>query len=554
MPDRDRLHALLQRIDGRSYPAYRDLKGSWRIGQLFLHVDHVQGDPFAAPSRVRLEIPVGVPDRVLDDPARRLAAEDWLLRRFGRGLRGTKRGSGKSGLIDVYRPGPEITERSATRLFDDGAVEVRFSVGLPASGRRVLGRQAWALLTEDLVAAADALRLDESFETHIASVARQRALRDALEAAGLVAFVEDGSVLPRASGVDPRPMEGAVAFRSPPSLSVRLETAEGVATGLGVRRGVTLITGGGFHGKSTLLQALERGHLDHVPGDGREGVVSLAASMKVRAEDGRAVWNVDISPFLSELPGGCATDDFSTEDASGSTSQAAAIVEAVEGGARVLFIDEDTSATNLLVRDERMRALIPREHEPITPYVERVRQLVDEWDVSTVMVVGGVGDYLAVADTVIAMESWTARDRTERAKSLGLPLAEPPGPLGDPTPRVGTTAGLRGDKVRARDRRAVQLDREEVDLTGIAGVLDGAHARSIGRALVWLADEGLVNGTRDVRAVLDAYDAILKDEGVDALSPFREPPGDLIRPRRLEVLAAWSRLRSALRRGSAPRR
>jgi predicted ABC-class ATPase len=544
VPDRDRLHALLKRIDGRSYPAYRDLKGRWRLGDTLVFVDHVQGDPFAAPSRVRVRVPVALPDTCFTNADERLAAEDWLLRAFARGLRGERRGSGKSGLLEVYRPGPEVVERSACRLAD-GWCEVRFAVGLPARGRRVLGREAWELLSEDVVAAAGSLVPDDGFHAQVASVARQRALRRALGAAGLVAFVEDGSVLPRASGVDSRPLPGAVPFRAPPSLSVTLETPRGTASGLGVPRGVTVITGGGFHGKSTLLVAMEQGHLDRVPGDGREGVVCLPSAVKVRAEDGRAVWNVDISPFLRELPGGRRTEDFSTADASGSTSQAAAIVEAVASGSEVLFVDEDTSATNLLVRDARMRALIPRDAEPITPFVERVRQLVSAWDVSTVMVVGGVGDYLAVADTVIAMTDWEASDVTERAHALAGAPPEAPGPLAPVTPRVPSPRGLDAGKIRARDRRAVRLDREELDLTGVAGVLDGAHARTLGRALAFIGEERLADGRRDLSRVLDALDAILDDEGVEALSAFREPPGDLVRPRRHEVSAAWSRLRSA---------
>lgn len=543
MPDRERLVSLLQRIDGRPYPAWRDLAGTWRLGDAVLYVDHVQGDPFAAPSRVRLRVPTSVPDDVIADPDQRLGAEDWLLRRFGRNLRGERRGSGRSGALEIYRPGPEVVERSAVRLHPGGDVEVRFSIGLPARGRRVLGREGEALLLGDLPQAAAALEVGEGFEAHVASVARQRALRRALNEARLVAFIEDGSVLPRESGVDRRPLPDAVPFASPDTQRVTLSTPWGDAVGMGVPEGVTLITGGGFHGKSTVLQALEHGHLDHVPGDGREGVVARPTTVKVRAEDGRAVSGVDISMFLGDLPGGRRTDAFHTTDASGSTSQAAAIVEAVESGGTTLLIDEDTSATNLMVRDERMRALIPDDREPITPLVARVGQLFEAWGVSTVLVVGGVGDFLAVADTVIAMHDYVPSEVTERARALAGPKPEAPGPVSVVAPRVVSPDGLEARKVRARTARAVDLDKTELDLTGVAAVLDACAARTLGVTLSWLAEEGLVDGSRDLVRVLDALEGLLDREGVEVLSPYRAPPGFLIRPRRHEVAAALSRWR-----------
>ena len=331
MSDARRLSAVLDRIDGRPYPAYRDLEGSWDLGDVELIVDRVQGDPFAAPSRVRVRTPTRVGPDLLADADKRLAAEDFLLRRFGEALPRGRRGSGRSGVLEVYDPGPEILERSALRLRRDGKAEVRFAAGLPARGRRILGRQARAMLLEDVLdAAATLLELDiEALSAHADSVARQRALRRALSEAGLVAFVADGSVLPRRSGVDPRPLPDAIEFRSPDSLRTTLSTPQGAVTGMGIPVGVTVIVGGGFHGKSTLLRAIQEGHLDHVPGDGREAVVARVDTVKVRAEDGRRVCAVDVSGFLGSLPGGQSTSPFTTDDASGSTSQAAAIVEAI---------------------------------------------------------------------------------------------------------------------------------------------------------------------------------------------------------------------------------
>ncbi len=544
------LATALRRLDGRPYPAYRDLGGAWALGGgVTLWVEHVQGDPFAAPSRVRLRVPdVLASDEVADRDARE-AAEDWLLRRavaaVDAGL-GARRGSGRSGVIGLYRPGPEVVERSAVRAAADGSVVVRLSAGLPAAGRRILGREAHALLLGDLVdlAAAVAPGADRAqLHAHQAAVRQQRALRRALGPAGLVAFVADGSVLPRASGVSQRPLEGAVPTRAPDTLGVTLPGRDGPVRGLGVRAGITVITGGGFHGKSTLLSAIARGHLDHVPGDGREGVVALPTAAWVRAEEGRAVTGADISAFLGNLPDGRDTRAFSTADASGSTSQAAALVEAVEAGARLLLIDEDASATNLLAADARMRAVVPADREPITPLVVRARQLVEGWGVSVVLVVGGLAAWLDVADTVIGLDRWRLADLTAAALAVRQPVPSPPGPLPAVRARRPSPAGLDAGRVRARDRRAVDLDRQELDLTAVAGVLDGHHARALGLAVRFLGAAGLVDGARTLATALDALEAILDDEGVEALSPFDAPEGDLVRPRRVDVAAALSRWR-----------
>ena len=545
MPDYAALERSLRRIDGTSYRAYRDIEGTWTRGDRTLFVDHVQGDPYAAPSRLRVRLPIRLPQ--LEDRDARDATEDWLLRSFANNLRGGVRtGSGRSGELGVLRVGPEIRERSACRVLRDGQVELRFTAGLPARGRRVLGRQAWQLLDHAVHEALDHIRPDESLASHIASVRRQRALRRALGKAGLAAFIGNGAILPRASGVDQRPLRGAVPFRSPQSLEVCLQTPEGPVRGLGIPRGVTLIVGGGFHGKSTVLQALQRGHLDHVPGDGRELVVTDPTTAKVRAEDGRSVCEVDISPLLRDLPGNRTTSSFSTADASGSTSQAAAIIEAVEAGARVLLLDEDTSATNLLVRDERMRALIPRESEPIVPFVERVRQLHEVWGVSTILVVGGVGDYLSVADTVLSMEDWEAHDATTRAQAIAGPRPEPPDALAPIAPRTFLRRGLEPGKIRARSRGQLSYGDTDIALGAVEQLLCTPETRTVGEALRFLHDE-LIDERRDLRQLLAALDAILDDEGIEALAPRRYPPGDLVRPRMLEVAAALSRVRGLRR-------
>nr|BFF22223.1 hypothetical protein GCM10025732_01880 [Glycomyces mayteni] len=238
-------------------------------------------------------------------------------------------------------------------------------------------------------------------------------------------------------------------FRSPDSLAVEVELPHaGRVRGMGIAPGVTLIVGGGFHGKSTLLRALESGVWDHVPGDGRDFVVADRGAVKVRAEDGRAVTGVDVHAFVDHLPSGDDTRHFSTENASGSTSQAAAIVESLEAGARVLLIDEDTAATNLMIRDARMQELVAKDREPLTPLVDVVRSMADEHGVAVVLVMGGSGDYMDVADRVVLMDAYVPEDVTERAKALAA----------KPTGRRVEAEGFRTPRPRVIDPRSVSSE------------------------------------------------------------------------------------------------
>ncbi len=555
------LEGVLRRIDGRPYPAYRDLKGRWMLPEnVEIVVDHVQGDPYAAPSRLRARVPTGlntaslVPGTMDDDPHglsdAQVAAEDWLLRQFLRAMRSQPGGSGRSGEVHVLRPGPEVVARSALRLRADGVAEVRLSAGLPAAGRRVLARQAFLLLTEAIVDALGALRsadLLPAVHAHVRSVRTQRQLRRALVSFGLVAFVADGAVLPRASGVDSRPLPCAVPFTSPPSLSVVLQTAGGPVRGMGIPAGVTLIIGGGYHGKSTLLHALESGHLDHIPGDGRQRVVVGPHAVKVRAEDGRRIASVDVSAFLSTLPGGRSTRPLDSDDASGSTSQAASIVEAIESGAQVLLFDEDTSATNLLVRDPRMRQLVSRAHEPITPLVERIRQLYEDASVSSILVVGGVGDALAVADRVLCMQDYAATDLTQEAHRVGGPRPAPPSPLPEAlcrrVDRSSLAPGGKG-RVRARDARVIDYGETEIEIGAVDQITGGAQAATLGHALRMASTGGRGGEAVPMSVLLDGVEDLLAEHGLDALSPHTSPIGSLVAIRRHELAACINRLRT----------
>ncbi len=556
----DELQRLLRDIDGRGYGAYKRIAGSWRRGRLTLHVDHVQGDPFAQPSRLRLEIAPeahGIPTDLWETPVRRTALRDVLLRVFARGvheqLGGRRSGSGRSGLVSVDAGGAEILERSGCDIGPRG-LQIRFRVGLPARGRSVLGRAAAELLCSALPEAARIVtwsRLDHGAVRRHVDLADDHAhLQAILPERGLVAFVRDGSILPRASGVSSRPLPDAVPFESPESLRVTLPTRHhGEVHGMGVPRGITLVTGGGFHGKTTLLEALQAGIYPHVPGDGREWVVTDPRAVKVRSEDGRAVTSVDISAFVRHLPGERSPARFTTEDASGSTSLAAAIAEAIEVKASTLLLDEDTCATNLLVRDARMQALVHR--EALVPLIDRARELYERHGVSLVMVAGGLGDYLDVADRVLLMEAYRCKDVTEEARALAqrMPTGrqrEPDLPPLRRTVRVPLRSSFdprrkgRGrGKVRARGLRELRFGEESIELDAIEQLVDDSQVRAIGVLLERMGtsspEEEPDLASWAARAVEEA-----RREGLYALAPLPE----LAMVRDIELAAAIGRLRS----------
>jgi len=486
----------------------------------------------------------------------------FLARALGRAARAAPRvpGSGRSGEIEVESPGQEVLPQTAVQVDPSGGVEARFGVGLPAGGRRILGARAATLLTEHvpelvrgalLASAHDPSELVRHAETNEDA----DHLRASLAARGLIAFVADGAVLPRRSGVDDRPLEGSevVPFRSPDSLRIVLEAPNtGPVVGMGVPVGITLVVGGGFHGKSTLLRALEAGVYNHRPGDGRERVVSDPDTVKVRAEDGRAVAGVDISAFIDGLPLGQDTHHFTTPNASGSTSQAATIVEALESGARALLVDEDTSATNFMLRDRRMQALVPKDAEPITPFVDRVREIHETLGVSTVLVLGGSGDYLDVADTVVAMRRYEPHDLTAEARSVAT--ANPTGrereattPLRLPEPRVlegsclDPRRGRRAVHVKVPDLRTLLFGADTVDLAAVEQIVSRSQIRAIGDALALLA-RAHHGSRRAIPDLLREVETRVTEGGLDALDERR--PGDLSSFRRHELAAALNRLRS----------
>jgi predicted ABC-class ATPase len=556
-----RLRATLDRIDRKGYGAYKDLSGPHDFGPFTLFIDRVQRDPFAPPSLVRVRTKENAFDPALfESPVRRFAFEDYLTRNVEREIQSIvrgNRGSGGSGRVEIQRTSQVVLPRTSM-VVEPGYVEARMAVGLPARGRSVDARAAKTMLLEELpevvrrglVPAPEGHVDREKARHHVETVEDADHLRRILPELGLVAFVADGAVLPRESGASDRPLrEGVVPFASPEEFRVEVDLPNrGVVSAMGVPEGVTLVAGGGFHGKSTLLSALSWGVYDHVPGDGRELVVAREDAVKIRAEDGRSVSGVGISAMIGELPGGRTTEDFSTPNASGSTSQAANIAEALEVGASLLLVDEDTSATNFMIRDERMRELV--RSEPISPFIDLVRPLHRSLGVSTVVVVGGVGDYLDVADRVILLEDYVPSDATPRAREV-IGEFPPRAPLTrremhPPRGRIIRASSIdlrRGKRQSARSRglHTIELGRERVDLSYLEQLAEGGQTEAVARIIGEFAVSGEV---REVRKLVDEALASVSERGLDSLGSFDGHPGEMSLPRAQETAAAINRVRS----------
>jgi len=567
--DRD-LRILLQNIDHKSYPAYKDTKGSYDFKDFILSIDHVQGDPFASPSEVSIYVEGSkgaFPKESYDTKEKRIALEDFLLRSFGKQLAAFNRvakGSGKSGTVAVTRPGQEILERTACVVDSaTGSIKIRLHVGFPANGRTINSRELMKILFDFFPECVESTlyygKYDAWKKQNVKSVSAlaedQKEIRRQLKEQGLVAFVANGSILPRESGASDRPMKDAVAFTSPSSMEVTMDLPNrGKLPGMGIKKGITLIVGGGYHGKSTLLKALEAGVYNHIAGDGREFVITDDTAVKSRAEDGRSIRNVDISMFIGNLPNGKDTVSFHTEDASGSTSQAAGVAESVEAGAKVLLIDEDTSATNFMIRDELMQRVVLRNQEPIIPFIDRVRELFEKQGVSTILVAGSSGSYFYVADKIVQMDRYHPVDITERAKKEAADYSRKTIEFNKRT-GMGRTAEEAAVfthkrillpvrtfqeprmKIKTMGMDSISVDRESIDLRLVEQLVDTEQLNALGQLLKY-AHLHFVDGKRSLSEVVDLLEKTMDEKGLNVITqkPFA-------RPRRQEIFACINRYR-----------
>ena len=548
-------------IDHRGYPGYKGLRGRYQFKDHVLSIDHLQGDPFASPSHLSVLVDghkAGFPKDYYQDDISRITLQDHLTRCFGRALAPFSfkaKGSGKSGLLSVSHCGQQVLERTACEVSADGSVTVRFEAGFPANGRSVNAGELVKMLFQFVPEAAQIAlfydRLNKNALKAAIELARdQQFIREHLSEQGLSAFLADGSVLPRESGISDRPMKGAVPFQSPASCAVTVTLPyHGPVTGMGIKKGITLFVGGGYHGKSTILQALEMGVYNHISGDGREYVITDPSAWKLRAEDGRSISHTDISPFINHLPNKKDTVHFSTEDASGSTSQAANLMEAVESGSKLLLIDEDTSATNFMIRDELMQKVICREEEPITPFIERCRSMYNDLGVSSIIVAGSSGSFFGIADTIIQMKEYVPYDITERAREAAASYPalkqQEHFPVSDNMRAPKANQALKKDprlKMKTMGTNEMLLAKDAIELRYLEQLIDPEQTNALAYALKYL-ELNRMNGSRTVPQLLDDIEALTASKGLSALYDKEYVRSGLAMPRRQEIAACLNRYR-----------
>lgn len=565
MNTKQQLKQSLDAIHKKSYPAYKSLAGVYDFQDFTLSIDHVQGDPFASPSHLTIRIPLekaGFPKEYVQNPIAATALEDYLLRQFAKQAfrySHQAKGSGKSGVISVTKPGQTVLRRSSCTI-DSKAIFVRFHVGFPANGRTINSLELAKILMDYVPACIKHSLFYASLEPNdvenaIFLAEDQQTIRKMLKEQNLSAFVADGSILPRESGISQLPMKNAVPFSSPDSLRITLTLPhKGTITGMGIRNGITLIAGGGYHGKSTLLQALERGVYNHIAGDGREYVITDDSALKLRAEDGRRITDVDISLFINNLPGKRDTTHFTTLDASGSTSQAANIIEGIESGSRLLLIDEDTSATNFMVRDELMQRIIAPEKEPITPFLERAQDLYHKAGISTILVIGSCGSYFQIADTILQMDNYHTLDITKKVRAVidkttksssdfALPDVERMFSLGASTRQRsnyrGTTKVTERLKVKTNGKDGFSLGNESVNLRYVEQLIDSEQTNMLAQ-LTRLALENYANQDVSLNTLIAFLQKQLKQKDFGAVCG-RYITAGLAMPRIQEIYSCLNR-------------
>ena len=556
------LEKILFSMDGKSYSAYKSLKGEYKFPKYVLTIDHVQSDPYAPPSRMRIIMDrkiLGIPYELTDTKEKNIAVSDFLTRNFYKEIQkngNDSSGTGGSGRIFIDKCGQEILERTSVLIKED-KIEVRFEMGMPARGRRIMGKAAQKIIFEQLPKIVEKSIIydnlnKEALKEQIVLVLDQEYIRKVLKENELVAFVANDSILPRENGISDKPMKNAVKFKSPEKFEITLNLpSRKKVSGMGIPKGITLIVGGGYHGKSTLLAALERGIYNHIAQDGREFIISETDAVKIRAEDGRNVEKVNISGFINNLPGNKDTRAFSTENASGSTSQAANVAEALEYGTSLLLIDEDTSATNFMIRDGRMQKLVAKEKEPITPFIDRVKELYDNFGVSTILIVGGSGDYFDVANYVIMMDEYVPKDVTEKAKKIAKSDENkrefsPNDKFQGITQRIPLKKSFsqsgKLDKTKAKGKYSILYGKELIDISGLEQLVDDSQTNCIAVMIDYFKNKVLDEKLTLSQAANRIYEKIQKD-GLDSISSYTGHPGNLALPRKQEFCGAVNRYR-----------
>lgn len=558
------LKKQLLSLNNKSYSLYKTLSGIYLFNDYALSIDHVQGDPFASPSSIRIIINQNIakfPNKLFNKKYKKVALEDHITRLFYTNIfKFTSKGSGsgKSGIIQISKCGQEILERTSV-LIDEKEIQVRFKVGFPAKGRSILSSELEKILFEYLPKIINnSLKYDNLDKNKIKSVIDlsedQNYIRKKLKELNLVAFVANGSILPRESGISSKPLKNSVKFKSPSSLQVELDLPnKGKTIGMGVKKGITLIVGGGYHGKSTLLKALELGVYNHTIGDGREYVITDDSAIKIKSEDGRSIKDTDISLFINNLPNGKNTKKFNSENASGSTSQAANIIEGIESNTSLFLIDEDTSATNFMIKDKLMQKLVNKDKEPITPFIDVVKDLYTQLDISTILVVGSCGEYFNVADCVIQMDEYDAKDVTSIAKDISSKFiseekSNNQKPISidfDRRIKKGTiSSDYKGNvKIKSIGTDSLCINKDIIDLKSLEQIVDAEQVNALGY-IMKLAEDKIINNSKTLQEI--TYDILdfIYTNGLISISSASYGNGNLSMPRKQEIISCFNRYRN----------
>lgn len=572
------LKKLIYSISDQSYQNIQKLRGDFQFPGYIFSFLKIQGSPGANPASIAtVKVPIEdsqLPEQFLSSPSNRLAVADFLIRRFNQGIdkfAQQNRGKQGSGSFHIIILGQKMLERDSV-LFTEDTVELRFIFSLPAkcSGNQFDAEQAWLMLEQELKAIVDfALYYQKYNEETKNSLGRfleiqqsRLQIKQYMESNGLCVFINNGASLPRQSGVDDRPAMGAEIknFQSPEisQIEIPLSANESIK-GMAIKEGISCITGGGYHGKSTLLQAILSGVYAHIPDDGREYIVTREDAVFIRAEEGRSICNVDISPFIGPLPNGVKTENFSTENASGSTSQAAAMVEAIEMGSRFLLFDEDSCATNFLIRDELIKKVLDLAKEPINPLITTVRSIWKQHHISMIFVVGGLGIFLQKADTCLLMDNYQCKDITTKVRKELGEIAEENGNhlnfssvrllLADNFDPSYTNQRLKKElPKRIKDLRnaprQLEYGMDLINLEALPQIVEAPQLLSVGYCLLVLRQAMQEQGgqIQPIDYWLKWLYKKLDQQGMPFLQP--DYPGTLSLPRKYEVGAAINRIRS----------
>jgi len=556
MKDKLEFYNILKEVDGREPVDLTRLLGDYDFNRYVVKITQApQGtDEIQLPVVVRVTHSVaGFPEKLLSSPIRRTALEDFLTRKLSAAIesQATFDASGTARRrIILPRPGQKILPRSTIQITDE-FTDIRLAMLIPTQRGRIDGIALQSVFFDDLpMIVQEALlycNMDSTeVESFVGLMEDADDIRQSLAQRGLVGFVGSGAMIDRAPGTDVPSYESERTLVIDPALQISFDTPHhGSISGVGITSGVTLILGDMFSGRIELMQALASGIYNHIPGDGREYIVTMPDTVYIASEPGRSVHRVDLGCFLAE-------QDYSSISAGPYHSQAASLIEALEVGARVIIMDESDSCPGFFGGDDRVQSLLG-EREGIASLASRARQLAQELGVSTI--IGGhaaVASFIPIADTILSIKDGVITNITKEAKASLSSIPEPSVPPYDFTQLIETarwvipssidaSVGRMDGVIHVEDTGTVTFGRYTIRLGITHQVADIQQTLTLG-LIIEYARQRYLDKPRPLRELLDLVERDLSTEGLEQIT--REVRGDLARPRRYEIAAALNRLPS----------